>query len=241
MKTKLLKLSVGIALSLALAAAHAGAKFDSAQVVQNVVPLLNGLPVEKIMPSKHAGLYEILTPAGLFYTDKTGSFVIFGATIVDTKTKTNLTEQRLNEFSKFEFSSLPLQDAIKTVKGDGSRIVATIEDPNCGFCKKLMQEVAKLDNVTIYTFLVPILGADSLVKSTAIWCAKDPSAAWTGFMSSTSPLPATPTTSCNTPFQRNSVLLRKLRISGTPVLLFADNTKTPGYIAAAAIEAKLKK
>ena len=78
--------------------------------------------------------------------------------IVDTATEVNLTEKRLQEFSKFVFKDLPFKDAIKMVKGDGSRVIATFEDPNCGFCRKQMTEVEKLDNVTIYTFLIPILG-----------------------------------------------------------------------------------
>jgi thiol:disulfide interchange protein DsbC len=210
------------------------------QLAPKLEPILGPKMVEKVMPSAHAGLYEVLTPRGIVYTDKTGSFVSFGP-IIDTATKVNLTEKRLQDFSKFAFKDLPFKDAIKTVKGDGSRVMATFEDPNCGYCRKLMSEVEKLDNVTIYTFLVPILGPDSAVKSTALWCAKNQSAAWTGFMSGKAPLPAAPTGQCDTPLERNTALQGKLRITGTPAILFPDNTKTPGYVTADVIEAKFKK
>lgn len=210
------------------------------QLAPKLEPILGPKMVEKVMPSAHAGLYEVLTPRGIVYTDKTGSFVSFGP-IVDTATNVNLTEKRLQDFSKFVFKDLPFKDAIKTVKGDGSRVIATFEDPNCGFCRKLMTEVEKLNNVTIYTFLVPILGPDSVVKSTALWCAKDQSSAWTGFMSGKASLPAAPTGHCDTPLERNTALQGKLRISGTPAILFPDNTKTPGYVTADVIEAKFKK
>jgi thiol:disulfide interchange protein DsbC len=203
-------------------------------------PILGPNTVEKVMPSGHAGLYEVLTPRGIVYTDKIGSFVSFGP-IVDSATKVNLTEKRLEDFSKFVFKDLPFKDAIKTVKGDGSRAIATFEDPNCGFCRRLMTEVEKMNNVTIYTFLIPILGPDSAVKSTAIWCAKDQSAAWTRFMTGKATLPASPTGHCETPLERNTALQGKLRITGTPAILFPDNTKTPGYVTADAIEAKFKK
>lgn len=203
-------------------------------------PILGPNTVEKVMPSTHAGLYEVLTPRGIVYTDKVGSFVSFGP-IVDTATKVNLTEKRLQDFSKFVFKDLPFQDAIKTVKGDGSRVIATFEDPNCGFCRKLMTEVEKMNNVTIYTFLVPILGPDSAVKATALWCAKDQSSAWTGFMTRNAPLPAAPVGHCETPLERNTALQGKLRITGTPAILFPDNSKTPGYVTADVIEAKFKK
>lgn len=210
------------------------------QLAPKLEPILGPNTVEKVMPSTYAGLYEVLTPRGIVYTDKTGSFVSFGP-IVDTATKVNLTEKRLQDFSKFLFKDLPFKDAIKTVKGDGSRVIATFEDPNCGFCRKLMTEVEKLNNVTIYTFLIPILGPDSAVKSAAIWCAKDQSAAWTGFMTGKVPLPAAPTGQCDTPLERNTALQGKLRITGTPAILFPDNTKTPGYVTADVIEAKFKK
>jgi thiol:disulfide interchange protein DsbC len=220
--------------------AHASPDVLTKQLAPKLEPLLGPKMVEKVMPSSHAGLYEVLTPRGIVYTDKTGSFVSFGP-IVDTTTKANLTEKRLQDFSKFVFKDLPFKDAIKTVKGDGSRVIATFEDPNCGFCRKLMAEVEKMNNVTIYTFLVPILGPDSAVKSTALWCAKDQSSAWTGFMSGKAPLPAAPTGHCDTPLERNTALQEKLRITGTPAILFPDNTKTPGYVTADAIEAKFKK
>lgn len=229
------------ALALAIPYGHASAADDlTKRLAPKLVPVLGNVQIEKIMPSAHAGLYEVLTPNGIVYTDKTGSFVSFGP-IVESATKVNLTQKRLDELSKFVFTDLPFKDAIKTVKGDGSRVMVTLEDPNCGFCRKLMQELSKIDNVTIYTFLVPILGPDSVTKSTAIWCAADPSKAWNGFMSGTSALPAQPPGQCDTPFARNDELKRKLRITGTPTILYADNSKEPGYATAAAIEGRLKK
>lgn len=230
----------GAAAASAAPAASVSPETLAKQLAPKLEPILGPHMVEKVMPSSHAGLYEVLTPRGIVYTDRTGSFVSFGP-IVDTTSKANLTEKRLQDFSKFVFKDLPFKDAIKTVKGDGSRVIATFEDPNCGFCRKLMSEVEKLDNVTIYTFLIPILGPDSAVKSTAIWCAKDQSAAWTGFMTGRATLPAAPAGHCATPFERNTALQGKLRITGTPAILFPDNTKTPGYATADAIEAKLKK
>jgi thiol:disulfide interchange protein DsbC len=242
MNTFLIKSLVACALSVAMSQAYAGAESAASdRIKERVTPHLRGLVVEKVMPSAHAGLYEVLTPAGLFYTDKNGSFVIFGATIVDTVTKENLTEKRLAEFSKFMFKELPLRDAIKTVRGDGSRVMVTFEDPNCGYCRKLAQEIEKLNNVTVYTFLIPILSPDSAVKSRAIWCSPDPARAWRDFIAGPVPTRELAAGSCETPIERNLALSRKLRINGTPALLFTSNTKVGGYITAEAIEQKLSK
>ena len=202
-----------------------------------VTPLLQGQPIESITLTSHAGLYEIVTPRSILYTDQTGSFILFGSTLMETRTKTNLTAQRLDELSKFKFAELPLEDAIKTVRGDGSRRLATFEDPNCGYCKKLISEFSKLDNVTIYTFLTPILSPDSSQKAKAIWCAADRSKTWNDFMGTNAPLPTT--ADCETPLERNLALSKKLRLTGTPALLFTSNSKTPGYLPADKIELKL--
>lgn len=242
MKLNLLTITaLSIGLLAANCAVHA-AQPDAltSQLAPKLASVLGNAPIEKVSPSGHAGLYEVLTPNGIVYTDKAGSFVSFGP-IVDTATKANLTRKRLEELSAFEFKELPFKDAIKTVKGDGSRVIATFEDPNCGFCKKLMQEIAKLDNVTVYTFLIPILGPDSATKSKAIWCATDHGKAWTGYMAGTSALPAQPAGNCDTPFARNEQIKRRLRITGTPTILFPDNSRVPGYVTAGDLEAKLKK
>lgn len=239
MNLKKLTIAAALAIGSFQPAIAATSTTEQAEIIRKIKPLLNDIPVEKVLPSKRAGLYEVLTPQGIFYTDKAGSFVMFGAVMVDTKTKANLTEQRLDELINFNFADFPLQDAIKTVRGKGTRVMVTFEDPNCGYCKKLMQEVNKLEDVTVYTYLVPILTPESATKSKAIWCAPNPSKTWTDYMANNVTLPAEPT-SCEVPFERNMALYRKLHLAGTPSLFFKDNKKARGYINAEQIEAKLR-
>ncbi|MFB9243117.1 DsbC family protein [Massilia antarctica] len=239
----LVKLSLPAALlGLALggsvhAAAPAAPAKPYADVEKAIMPLLGTVPIEKISPSKFGTLLEVVTPRGLVYTDKTGSFVLFDVTAIDTRTQENLTEQRNDELGKFVFADLPLKDAIKTVRGDGARVIATFEDPNCGYCRKLMGELKKVDNLTVYTFLVPVMAADSASKSTAILCSPDPAKTWVEHMTDNSPLPAP--AECATSLERNAALFHKLRLNGTPAILFPSNTKSPGYIPAERIEARL--
>ncbi len=206
-------------------------------IVKNISSVMQGMKIEQVILSPETGLYEVITPNGIFYTDKTGAYVIFGGTLVDSKTKTNLTAKRTDILGAFDFANLPLADAIKTVKGDGSRVMATFEDPNCGYCKKLMPEFAKLDNVTIYTFLLPILSPDSKTKSQDIWCSPNPSKVWNSFMAANTAIPTA--SQCETPLERNLALAKKMRIMGTPAILFSSNVKVPGYLVAADIETRL--
>jgi len=209
------------------------------EISRNIAPLLNNMPIEKVVRSDRADLYEVITPRGIVYTDKNGSFALFNGAMIDTKTKENLTERRMDEQVKFDFSEFPLKDAIKTVRGNGARVMVTFEDPNCSFCKSLMREVNKIDNVTVYTFLIPILSPDSATKAKAIWCAADPSKTWNDYMGKNVPIPMQTSSSCETPLDRNVALSRKLRVMGTPVIYFKNAPKAKGLITADAIESKL--
>lgn len=232
------KIIGGALLALVAVVGSASAGTVELDIKKAVSPLLQGASIEKVEYSKRLSVYEIITDRGVFYTDKKGSYVIFGPAI-DTKTKKDLTAERLDQLGAFEFSKLPLNDAIKTVHGDGSRKLVTLEDPNCGYCKKLMQELVKIENVTIYTFLTPILSKDSADKSAAVWCSPDRSKAWHDLMvNGQVPSAVTP---CDNPIARNLALKAKLRVMGTPAILFENNVKVPGYVSAEKIEEQLRK
>ncbi len=100
------------------------------------------------------GLFEVLVRGEIYYVDPTVNFVIMGR-MFDTRTREDLTQKRLDAALKVDFKSLPFDRAIKTVRGNGSRVLVTFEDPNCPYCKKLWQNMQGLNNVTIYTFLLP--------------------------------------------------------------------------------------
>lgn len=219
----------------------ASASTVEAGISRNIAPLLNSnMPIEKVIKSDRAGLYEVITPGGIIYTDKIGSFAIFNGAMIDSKSKENLTDRRMDEVVKFDFGDFPLKDAIKTVRGNGGRVMVTFEDPNCGYCKKLMNEISKIDNVTVYTFLIPILTPDSATKAKAIWCAPDSSKTWSDYMGKNVPVPVQVSSSCETPLDRNLALSHKLHVMGTPAIYFKNAPKAKGFITADAIEAKLK-
>jgi thiol:disulfide interchange protein DsbC len=150
----------------------------------------------------------------------------------------NVTQERINKLTAIKWSDLPLDRAVKTVRGDGKRVVASFEDPNCGYCKKLAKDMLKLDNVTIYTFLYPILSQDSVDKSKQIWCSTDRAKSWNDWMvEGRSP---SGKSDCDTSaIAKNQEYGRKLNINGTPTLFFADGERIPGAVPLDKIEAKL--
>jgi thiol:disulfide interchange protein DsbC len=159
--------------------------------------------------------------------------------VYDVKTSQDLTRARIDDINKIKFSDLPLENAIKQVKGDGKRVIAVFEDPNCGYCKRLRQTTLKnMDNVTIYTFLYNILSEDSFVKSKNIWCSSDRVKAWDDWMINGKMAPAAPA-ECKTPNEQVLALGQKLHIQGTPAIFFADGSRIPGAVDQKTLEAKL--
>ena len=131
-----------------------------------------GVKPEKVTRIEALGLYELVVGGEILYVDEKVSHLIQGS-IIDVKTRTNLTEERLNKLLAINFSDLPLELAVKQVRGNGKQTLVTFEDPNCGYCKRVAKDLTKLEDTTVYTFLYPILSPDSSAKSRAIWCAKD--------------------------------------------------------------------
>ena len=192
--------------------------------------------IDEVRTTPMTGLYEVRTGTDVFYTDAKGNFLIQGE-LIDTKARRNLTEDRIAKLSAVDFSALPLKDAFVTVRDDGKRQLVVFADPNCGYCKRFERDLQKIDNVTVHTFLYPILSPDSAEKSNNVWCAKDRTAAWDDWMlRDKTPASA----SCDTAaLQRNLAFGKKHNITGTPTLILSDGSRVPGAIAAADLEKRL--
>lgn len=214
-----------------LSVAYAGdAEIKSA--LQKKVPQIG--QINQVQKSPVPGLYEVITQDHLFYTDDKAQFLI-DAAVYDLKTMRNITEERSRKLFALDFNKLPLELAVKQVKGNGSRKMAIFTDPNCGFCKKLEKELLQIDNLTIYQFMYPVFpGSDEKVRN--VWCSKDRSKAWNDLMQNDIMPPAG---NCDTPTEKVLALGRKLKINGTPGLIFADGTTNPGYMPAAELEKAL--
>jgi thiol:disulfide interchange protein DsbC len=214
------------------------AQGQEATIRKNLSERIPQIPrIEEITRSPMAGLYEIrLSTNEIYYSDAEGNFLIQGS-LIDTKSKRNLTEEREAKLSAIDFAGLPFKDAISIVRGNGKRKLAVFEDPNCGYCKRFERDLAKVDNVTIYLFLYPILGDDSMAKSRNVWCAKDPAGAWSQLMTKEQTIP---NANCNiAAIERNVEFGRKFKITGTPTLIAQDGSRVPGAINTIQIEKML--
>lgn len=174
----MLKLVFSLTLAMACASFAVADEAD----IRKVMEAKLGTKVDSVAKSGYLGLYEVYADGTIFYTDEKVSAIVVGGQLVDAKSMKNVTDERMRKLTAIRFGDLPLDRAIKQVRGDGKRVLATFEDPNCGYCKRLAKEMQKLDNVTIYTFLLPILSEDSVRKSRQIWCSSDRAKAWNDWM-----------------------------------------------------------
>jgi thiol:disulfide interchange protein DsbC len=193
--------------------------------------------IDEVSKSPIKGIYEVrVNGTEIYYTDASANYLIQGS-LIDTKQRRNLTEERTDKLTAINFEALPFKDAFTIVRGNGQRKIAVFEDPNCGYCKRFERDLQKVNNVTVYLFLFPILSPDSNEKSKNIWCAKDRAKAWQDWMVRDA-LPAS--TNCDTAaLGRNVEMGHKFKITGTPTLVFADGSRVPGAIDADQVEKHL--
>jgi len=215
----------------ALTSAHAGEK-EIRKSLQSNFPTIGKL--EHIVKTPYAGLYEIVIDGQLLYTDAKGQYV-FDGNIIEAKTRRNMSEERRQKLFTVDFDNLPLELAVKKVKGNGKRRMAYFTDPNCTYCKKLEKELIKVTDVTLYLFMYPIFpNSDEIVRN--IRCSNNPVKSWDDLMlSEIAPANAT----CTTPTEQVKELAQKLRVNGTPNLVFASGIQVPGYLPVEELEKHL--
>ena len=223
---KMFRILLVFLLSISLAQA---AETDPAPKLKNDLSKILG-EVTQVNPSPIPGVYEVVTLDHIFYTDSSGQYLIDGS-LFDLKAHRNLTDARSRQLFAVDFSKLPLDIALKKVKGNGSRKMAYFTDPNCGWCKKLEHEMLSVTDVTLYLFMATYIGGeDSAQKAQAIWCSEDRVKAWDDLMiNGVKPAPG----HCDTPTSKVMALGEKLKVNGTPALIFANGVINPGYMPAA--------
>ncbi len=202
---------------------------DEVSVKKAVEAAYPKFKVESVTKTPYAGLYEVFMGGQIVYTDEKMSFLIAEGRLVDPKTKKDITGERMEELTKIDFSSLPLEQAIKVVKGNGSRKLVVFSDVDCPYCKRLEQnELTNVTDITIYTFLYPIeqLHPDAAAKSKLIWCANNRVKAWEDWIFNNQ-LPKASGT-CEVPLEKIGQLARKIGVTSTPTLIFSDGKRMLG-------------
>jgi len=223
---------LGLCLGLLSGAVHA----NEALVKKAVEAKLEGAKIDSVTKTPYLGLYEVRFEGQLVYTDEKVSY-IFAGNIIDGKTMQNLTQERLRKLSVIKFSDLPLEQSVKIVRGNGRREIAYFSDPNCGYCKRFEKDLASMTDITVYTFLYPILSPDSVAKAKAVWCSSDRVKTWNDMM--LNGITPAGNGTCDTPIEKTLALGQKLNVTGTPTIFLKSGERIPGAIPVAQLEKAL--
>jgi thiol:disulfide interchange protein DsbC len=232
-----MKKITAITLLLLLACASGGASASEAAIKATLLKRYPQVPVDSVTKTPLAGIYEVYTNGQLIYTDEKVDYLFINGSMVDVARKANMTEERMSKLTAIRFDQLPLNLAFRKIKGKGTRKLAYFGDPNCGYCKRFDQELAKMDDVTVYIFLLPILGPDSVAKAKSVWCSKDRVKAWDEMMlAGTAPTAAG---TCDTPIDKIVEYGQQKKINGTPTMFFADGQRISGAIPFEQLEMRM--
>jgi thiol:disulfide interchange protein DsbC len=210
----------------------------SAQVLSTLKRAYPATTFTSVGPSALPGVYEVVMGRNVAYTDSSGRYFLFG-NLMDMQTQANLTQERSDSLQRIDVGSLPVENALKTVRGTGAQVLYVFSDPSCGYCKQLEPTLNSMDNITIYTFIVPILGQASTAAGANIWCAKDRNKAWSSHMTGGTKA-GTAAPGCDHPMRRNLQMAEKLGIAGTPTLVNAQGVRTVGAVSSAQLRALLE-
>jgi thiol:disulfide interchange protein DsbC len=220
---------------LGMDSAHA----DEAAVRQGLRTLVPELPaIDEVRRTPVAGLYEVRIGHRVFYADEGGRHVVQGS-IHDNRTRTDLTRQRIEQLTAFNFKALPFKDALVSRQGAGRRQVAVFSDPLCGHCKRLEAELKQVDDLTVHVFAVPMLGEQALARARDIWCADQPLQRWHAWMRDAVAPPPAPAQCDGSALLRNLSLADAHHVEGTPTLVFEDGTRASGVLSSAALTQRL--
>lgn len=209
--------------------AHAQADDERSRLLQTLQPLIPGLAAGDLNPAPVPGFYEVTLGSQLVYVSADGRY-LFNGSLVDLKTRTDLTEQRRDRLRKNLLDGLDEKDMIIFEPAETRYNLTVFTDIDCGYCRKLHKQMPEMLAAGIRVRYLPYPrageGSKSFRKAVSVWCSDKPREALTAAKNGVDPEPR----DCANPVARGLRLGEAFGVSGTPTLVMESGRVLPGYV-----------
>jgi thiol:disulfide interchange protein DsbC len=215
--------------TIALLATNAFA--DEKLMRETLLKSMPTLPIESVVPSPIKGLFEVTVGGDILYVSDDGKYLLQGR-LIDTQTKTDLTDEKLSGVRKAALDKLGTDKMIIFNPKIHTYTVTVFTDIDCGYCRKLHSELDSYlaEGIQIQYVFYPRAGkgSDSYNKAVSVWCAKDRNAALTAAKKDQKVEAKT----CENPIDEHMALATSFDVKGTPMIVTEKGTIYPGYLPA---------
>ncbi len=233
-----------LAALLCAGVAQADEAADTARILEAMTRYTEGdVSVEAVHATPASGIYEAVIGNEVIHVDASGRYALIDGRMIDMRERRDLTAARVAKLQAVDFSALPLDLAIKTVRGSGARTLAVFEDPACPVCRQMQATLAQLEDVTIYTFTYPVVAPESIPAAVATQCASPEQRAgrWAAYMEGAPP-PQGITPECQAAGTSVSNIVKfgqQHAITNTPTMILADGSRLVGALPLESLDAAL--
>ena len=211
---------------------------DIEKVRAELVKMIPPAAQADIVASPVAGIYRMQVQGNYAFAYVQGDYVLLGD-LYNTKDQVNLGDQASSERMANELKDVPLSQMIVYGPENPKRYITVFTDIDCGYCRKLHNEINELTaagiQVRYLAFPRAGVGSESHKKYVSVWCNDDQQTALTAAKSGK----PVATASCDNPVEETYKLGLKVGVRGTPTIIFDDGTVRPGYVPSAALISQL--
>ena len=182
-----------------------------------------------------SGLFQVVLASGeRLYTVEDGRFLLTGDLYeVSENEIVNLTEMQRNGERLAAIEALNPDEIISFAPaGETKKVVYAFTDIDCGYCRKLHDEIQDYTDLGIeiryLAFPRAGVGSASFQKYVSAFCSSDNKQSLTDAKAGRE----IPTLNCENPVAAQYDLGRMLGVSGTPSLILDSGQMVPGYVPA---------
>ncbi len=187
------------------------------------------IQIDRLAAAPMPGFREVIISGQVLYVSDDGRYLMQGS-LYDMNDKKDLSQVGMSAVRREELSKVPASDKIVFAPAKPRHTVEVFTDIECGYCRKLHQDIAIYNRlgIAIEYLAFPRAGLDSpdFHNMESVWCSADRQKALTDAKNG---LPA-PAKTCTNPVASQYKMGQRLGLQGTPMIITSDGIALPGYM-----------